>query len=59
MKMIYYKPIKRAINTPGLAEVINNMIIPYYSLLNLIINDCDLVFILKFWFLLYYFLTNK
>lgn len=38
-KMIYYKPIKVTINTPGLVEVIIKAVIQYDSLVNSIVSD--------------------
>ena len=58
-KMVYYKPIKVIINVPSLAEVIINVIVHYYGVLELIVTDWDLLFTLKFWFLLCYFLGIK
>lgn len=55
--MIYYKLVKIVINILSLVKVIFNIIIKYYNILNFIINKKDTVFILKFLFLLYYFLV--
>ena len=46
--MIYYKPVKVNINTLKLVRVIFNMIIKYYSLLDLIIINRDLLLNFKF-----------
>ena len=47
------------IDTSSLAKQIINVVIYYYKILELIIIDWDLLFILKFWSLLYYFLEIK
>ncbi len=57
--MVHYKPVKVIINTPNLAEVIINVVVYHYRVLGLIVTDQDLLFILKFWLLLYYFLEIK
>ena len=57
--MVYYKLNKIIINTLDFIKVIINKIIRYYSLLNSIIIDKDLLFILKFQLLLYYFFGIK
>ena len=46
--MIYYKPVKGIINTLGLTKIIINMIIRYYSLLDLIITNKKSLFTSKF-----------
>lgn len=38
-KMVYYEPVKVTIDTPGLAEVIIDIIVQYHGLPNSIIND--------------------
>ena len=58
-KIVYYKLVKIIINILGLAKIIINIIIKYYSLSNLIITNQKFLFILKFWLLLYYFLSIK
>lgn len=58
-KIVYYKPIKVMIDIPDLARVIINMIVRYYDICKLIVMDKDLLFILKLWSLLYYFLDIK
>ena len=47
------------INALGLAEVIINVVIYYHRVLESIIMDRGLLFILKFWSLLCYFLKIK
>ncbi len=39
MKMVYYKPVKVTINTPGLAEVIINMVVQHHSIPKSIVTD--------------------
>ncbi len=57
--MIYYKPVKVTINALSLTKVKIDMVLYYHEVLKLIITDWDLLFISKFWFLLYYFLKIK
>lgn len=57
--MIYYKLVKVTIYTSRLVKVITNIIICYYNILISIITDKNLLFISKFWFLLYYHLNSK
>ena len=57
--MIYYKMVKILIDVSGLVKVIINIIVRYYGLPESIIINCNLLFISKFWFLLYYFLNIK
>lgn len=52
IKMVYYKPVKVIINAIGLAKVIFNMEMQYYSLSDFIISDYGAIFISKFWLLL-------
>ncbi len=47
------------IDTPGLAEVILDMIVRYHGLLNSIVSNRGLVFTSKFWLSLCYFLEIK
>ena len=58
-KMIHYESVKVMIIVLSQAIVIINMIIYYYRVLESIVIDCDLLFISKFWSLLYYFLKIK
>ena len=57
--MVYYKLIKVTINALGLAEVIIDMIVRYYGLLDSIITDWELIFTSKFWSSLCYYLGIK
>ena len=59
IKMIYYIPIKVTFNALGQAKVILNMIIWHHNLPNLIIFNKCLLFISKFWSLIYYFFSIK
>ena len=56
MKMVYYEPVKVTIDAPGLAEVIINMVVRYYSLSYSIMIERTSLFTSKFWLLLGYFL---
>ncbi len=58
-KILHYKPVKVTINTPGLAEVIINVIVHHYGVPKLIVTDQGLLFTSKFRSLLYYFLEIK
>ena len=58
-KMIYYKLVKVTIDTPGLAEVIINVIVRHPGLPNSIVTNRGLLFTSKFWLLLCYFLGIK
>ena len=57
--MVHYKPVKITIDTAGLAEVIIDMVVRYYSLPNSIVIDKSLLFTSKIWSLLCYFLGIK
>ena len=59
LKMVYYKLVKITINTPNLAEVIIDVVVWHYGLFGSIIIDWGSLFMLKFWYLLYYFLEIK
>lgn len=58
-KIVYYKPVKITINATNLVNIIINIVVHHYGLLDLIISDCSLVFTSKFWLSLYYFLGIK
>ena len=58
-KMVYYKPVNVTINTLNWAKDIINMIIRYHSLLNSIVTNQKLLFSLKFWLWICYFLNIK
>ena len=47
------------IDIPRFIKVIINMIMYYYDIFKSIITDQSFFFILKFWFLLFYFLNIK
>ncbi len=57
--MLHDKLVKITINVPNLAEVIIDMIVRYHGVPKSIIMDQDLLFILKFLFLICYFLEIK
>ncbi len=57
--MVHYEPIKVTINIPGLAEVIINMIMCYYGVLEAIVTDQSLLFPSKFWSSICYLLEIK
>ena len=59
IKMVHYKLVKIVIDAPDLIKVIINIIIRYYSLPDLIVTNRRLLFTLKFWSSLYYFLGIK
>lgn len=58
-KIIYNKLIKVAINVLRLAIVIINIAVWHYGLLDLIISNKSLIFILKFWLSFCYFFGVK
>ena len=58
-KIVHYKPVKITIDIPGLAKVIIDVVVRQHGLLDLIVIDQRLLFILKFWLLLCYFLSIK
>ena len=58
-KMIYYKPVKINFNALRLVEIIIDMVVCHHGLLNSIVTDKSLLFILKFWSSLCYFLSIK
>ncbi len=55
-KMVHYAPVKVTIDASSLAEVIIDVIVWNYSILESIVTDRRLLFISKFWSLLCYFL---
>ncbi len=57
--MVHYKPVKVMINALGLAKVIIDMVVRYHGVLESIVTDQGLLFMLKFWSLLCYFLSIK
>ena len=58
-KMIHYEPVKIIIDTLNLMEVTLDIIVQHHGLFNLIVSDWGMVFSLKFWSFLYYFLSIK
>lgn len=59
IKMVYHKLVKIIIDALSLTKVIIKMVVWHHGLFNSIISNCGLVFILKFWLLLCYFLKIK
>ena len=59
MKMVHYKPVKVTIDIARLVEVIINMVVRHYGLLDSIITHRRLLFTSKFWSSLCYFLGIK
>ena len=58
-KLVHYEQVKVTINTPGLAEVIIDVVVQHRGLLDSIISDCEANFMSKFWSSLCYFLGIK
>ena len=59
IKKVYYNPVQITIDILRLTEVILDIMVWHYGLSNSIISNRGLVFTLKFWFSLYYFLGIK
>ncbi len=59
MKMVYYELVKVTIDASSLAKVIINVVVHYHVVPKSIVMDWGLLFISKFWSLLYYFLGIK
>ncbi len=57
--MVYYESVKDTIDVPSLAKVIINVVVCYHGVSESIVIDWGLLFISKFWSLLYYFLEIK
>ena len=58
-KMVYYKSVKITIDAPGFIEIIVDIVVKHYSLLDSIVTNRGLLFNLKFWSLLCYFFGIK
>ena len=58
-KIVHYKPVKVSIDTPGLAEVIIDVVVWYHGLPNSSVTNKSFFFTWKFWSLLCYFLGVK
>ena len=58
-KIMHYKLIKITIDVPTLAEVIINMVVLHYSLLDLIMINIGFLFPSKLWLLLCHFFNVK
>lgn len=59
IKMVHHKLVKTTIDVAGLAEIIINVVVRYYSLPESIVGDENSLFTSKFWCLLYYFFGIK
>ena len=59
INIVHYKPLKITINASRLAEVIFDVVIWHHGLPNSIIINKNLLFTLKFWSLLCYFLDIR
>ena len=57
--MVHYEPIKVTTNALGLVEIIINMVVYHHGVPKSIVINQVLLFISKFWSLLYYFLKIK
>ena len=57
--MVYYELVKLTIDSPGLAEVIIDVVVWYHGLSDSIDSDRDSVFTSKFWSSICYFLGIK
>ena len=58
-KMVHYEPVKVTIDTPGLAEVIVDVVVWHHGLPDSIVTNRGYLFTSKFWSLLCYFLRVK
>lgn len=59
IKKVYYKLIKTIINVAKPPKDIIKILVRQHGLLESIVSNHDFLFILKFWFLLCYFLSIK
>ncbi len=57
--MVHYESVKVTIDTPGLAEVIIDMVVRHHGVPESIVTDQGLLFTSKFWSLLCYFFGIK
>ena len=57
--MVHYEPVKVTINAPGLINIVWDVVVRHHDFFDSILFDRDLLFISKFWSLLYYFLNIK
>ena len=53
--MVHYKPVQTTIDTPGVAEVIIDVIVQHHGLFDSIVSDPGSVFTSKFWSSFCYF----
>ena len=56
---MHYEPVKVTIDTPGLAEVIIDIVVRHHGLPDSIVTDKSSLFISKFWSSLCYFFKVK
>lgn len=59
IKIMYYKLIKISINDLSFTKIFINIVMKYYSFSVLIFTGRSLLYISKFWSLLFYFIGNK
>ena len=59
IKIVHYKPVTVTIDALCLPNVIIDIVVRHYGLLDLIVTNRKLLFTLKFWLLLCYFLGIK
>ena len=57
--MVHYEPVKVTIDTPGLAEVIIDVVVQHHGLPDSIISNRGAIFTSKFWSSFCYFLGIK
>ena len=57
--MVHYEPAKVIIDTPGLTEVIINVVVRHHGLPDSIVTNRGSLFTFKFWSSLCYFLGIK
>ena len=58
-KMVHYKPVKITFDTPGLAEVIIDVVVRQHGLPDSIVTNRGSLFTSKFWSSLCYFFAIK
>ena len=59
IKIVHYKLVIVIINIMGLIKIIIDVVVRHYNLMDLIITNKRVLFTLKSWSLLYYFLGIK
>ncbi len=58
-KMVHYEPVKVTIDTPGLAEIILDVVVRHHGLPDSIVSDWGSIFTSKFWSSLCFFFGIK